>query len=255
MLIAALAALYAGVVALAWSKQRSFLFPAPPLMAPTLGEVVSFDGGVVLARSVPGARATVLFMHGNASQLFDWAAWLSRELGDRGLSFYAVEYPGYGGTPGEPNEQSVVEAAERAAQWLVTTKGVPREQLILVGQSLGTGVAVQLAEKGWGERVVLITPYTSIADAAAEGLPELPVRELLDDRFDSLARAPKVKQPVLIAHGTADEIVPYAQGKTLAAAFPHAALMTVPAATHFDIWLRPQVIDAVVRFAETGAVP
>jgi len=174
--------------------------------------------------------------HGNGEQIAS-TAWLGEDLARRGVSFAAVEYPGYPGAAGAPSEDGIVAAAEKAIQHLTTTMGVTPERVVLSGQSLGTGVAVVLASRGWGTRTVLLSPYTSLPAVAASGIFRVfPVRLLMRDRFDSEARAPGIRQPVLVLHGDRDEVVPFQLGKALAERFPRARLVRIEGAGHNDLW-------------------
>jgi pimeloyl-ACP methyl ester carboxylesterase len=124
--------------------------------------------------------------------------------------------------------------------------GVAKERLVLEGQSLGSGVAVWLAQHGWGTRMVLLSPYTSLPDVGARAFPMFPVRLLMRDRFDSASRAPSIRMPVLVLHGPNDEVVPFELGKALASKFPNARFVEVPSARHNDIWdLRPTMTEAL----------
>lgn len=181
--------------------------------------------------------ATVLvYFHGNAMQLADCVD-LAPMVLSHGWSFYAVEYPGYGVlSENSPSEESVVDVARGALSLLRRTLGVPRERTVLVGQSLGSGVATALAASGEGEKLVLLTPFTSVTDLAAGLFPWPGVRWLVRDRFDNFARAPMVTLPTLIVHGTRDEVVPYVHAERLAARFAHGRLVTLAGAHHNDLW-------------------
>jgi uncharacterized protein len=92
-----------------------------------------------------------------------------------------------------------------------------------------------MALRGHGSRLVLISPYTSIADLGARTYPYFPVRWLLLDRFDTESKAPRIRLPVLIVHGIEDEIVPVAMGERLARLFPNAQLKLVAGGHHNDL--------------------
>ena len=96
--------------------------------------------------------------------------------------------------------------------------------------------------------MILLTPYTSISDVAARAFPLAP-SFLVRDRFDSSALAPSIDLPVLIVHGTADEVVPFELGKTLATRFPHAVFVPIERAGHNDVWDRPEIVGRITRFA------
>jgi len=190
----------------------------------------------------------VVHFHGNGEQI-GGATWLGGLFLEQGLGFAAVEYPGYPlvRDQGPPSEAGIISAAEKALSHLVSM-GIAKDRLVLSGQSVGTGVAVAMAEKGWGTRVLLVSPYTTLPDVGARVLPFLPVQLLMRDRFNSLERAPRVAVPVLILHGTRDEVVPFDLGERLSHAFPQARFVPVQGATHNTMWDQPQVVGEATRF-------
>ncbi|AGC48286.1 hypothetical protein MYSTI_07014 [Myxococcus stipitatus DSM 14675] len=251
---------YLGLCLVAFVFQRSLLYPAPkapvPLPAsegfrrlPLAGE--SFVD--LLHLPGPKGAPTVVHFHGNGEQLLNQLD-LGAVMNQSGLGFMAVEYPGYGASPGHPTEEGIYEAAE-AALAVLKAQGVPPELTVLSGRSLGTGVAVEMARRGHGARIMLVAPYTSIADVAGEMLPFLPASLLVRDRFDSSAKAPDIGLPVLIIHGEEDTLIPVELGRRLGTRFPRAIVETVPGAGHNDV-LERSGLERVLRmaaFALTGA--
>lgn len=234
---------YATLVAVLTAIQRSILFPAPP-PAP-----VSPDAGALLEGRSPGGRRvvalwthgpqdapTAVYFHGNGMQLADSAEIAAVLLAD-GWSVGSVEYPGYGPLASDrASEEALIDVAEGAMALFYAQPGVRRERVVLVGQSLGTGVASALAARGHGGHLVLMTPFRSITAVAQGLLPWLPVGWMVRDRFDTEALAPRITQPVTIVHGTRDAVVPYAHGQSLARTFARATLVTVPGAGHNNLW-------------------
>lgn len=238
LILTTLGAGYLGLCALLFFSQRALLFPAPKDRASPAGKgvIVEVPGGTpMLWRAAEGAGPVVVHFHGNGEQI-GWTAWLGEELASRGVSFASVEYPGYPGAPGAPSEESIVAAGEKALAHLTGPMGIAKERLVLSGQSVGSGPAVTLAAKGWGKKLALLTPYTSLTDVAARVVRFFPVRLLMRDRFDSASRAPGIALPVLVLHGTNDEVIPFDLGKALAAKFPNARFVEVTGAHHNDIW-------------------
>jgi pimeloyl-ACP methyl ester carboxylesterase len=250
----------AAVVA-AFSWQSSFLYPAPAVPRQVVApgaELLTLTGpsGPVRALCAPAApgHRTVLHLHGNGEDLSD-AGWLISALRREGLGVCSVEYPGYGLSRAQPpSERALVQAAEVAAVHLERAGA----RLALLGVSLGTGVAVDLALRGHGERLALVAPYTSMGDVGAHHFPWLPVRWLLRDRYDSARKVPLVLQPALIVHGTEDEVIPFALGERLAQLLPHARLVAVPGAHHNDVLGAP-VLAELARWLDgastTGDAP
>ena len=233
---------YFGVCALMFFVQRALLFPAPKGGALQRNTALTTPDGVVLfhrAAATPGG-ATVVHFHGNGERLAD-LEWLADEVTSAGAGFVAIEYPGYGLASGAPTEDSLVAAAADGLEYVTTKLGVDRASIVLSGQSIGTGVAMTMAERGWGRHVVLLSPYTSLPDVAAHAFGFLPVRLLMRDRFNSLERAPRLKQPVTLIHGTMDELIPFTLGQRLAGELSHATFVSVEGGHHNDLWQRPEV--------------
>lgn len=157
----------------------------------------------------------ILYMHGNAGTLGDRAERFG-VFHREGYGVLVLSWRGYGGSSGSPSEGGLIEDG-RAAMKFLQQNGVPASRIILFGESLGSGVATQLAASPDTSplAVVLEAPYTAAADVARKRYWFLPVGLLMKDQFRSIDIAPKVTAPVFVFHGTADRIVPYAQGKRL----------------------------------------
>lgn len=259
-----LVGLYLVILTLAFAFQRRLLFPAPTpgrtpappgqllrLQVPDAQEVVA------LFLPPPAAAPVVAYFHGNAEELADIAP-LAHAIQRAGLGVLAVEYPGYGLAPGAPTEQSLYRAAETALRHLHQHLDVPPARTVLLGQSVGTGVAAEMARRGLGARLALLSPYTSMPALAARLLPYLPARWLVRDRLDTAAKAPAITLPVLIVHGTHDELIPADMAEELARRFPHATLHLLPGAHHNDLWdqatPRGDVLGLVADFARAPLV-
>jgi uncharacterized protein len=226
---------YLGAGALLYTQQRRVLFPG-----------AGSRKGPALEPHLPETGPIVVHFHGNAERAAD-LGWLRLLWEQVGAGFVAIEYPGYGGVPGEPTEEGIYAAAQAALDELVA-RGIEKDRLVLVGQSLGSGPAVEMARRGWGSRLVLLTPFTSVGDVAQAAYPWLPARWLVRDRFDSASKASEVKIPVLVVHGDQDEVIPYALGQRLAPMFPQGSLLTITGGHHNDLWDREQVVRAILEF-------
>lgn len=164
--------------------------------------------------SPPGpGRPVILFLHGNAGEVADRADRLAFYRA-RGFGAAFLSYRGYGGSTGRPTEAGLVLDAEAALAFL-RDKGVSSDRIALVGESLGTGVAVQLATRATVGAVVLEAPYTAAVDIAAQAYPWVPVRLLMRDQFRSRSRIARIGAPLLILHGERDQVVPFAHGRAL----------------------------------------
>lgn len=229
-------ALLAAVVA---ANQRRFVFPAPavarlPSDSAALLRLPSPSGeGVALSLPGPPGAPAVVFFHGNGEQLADRED-LARALARRGLGVLLVEYPGYGlaAAAGPPSEAGCYAAAESALAHLRDALGVPPERTLLVGHSLGSGVAAEMALRGHGARVALLSPFTSVADVGRRVFPFLPVSLLVRHRFETIAKAPRIALPALVVHGDRDQVIPVDMGRRVAAALPHASLHVMAGAEH-----------------------
>lgn len=168
------------------------------------------DGAGVTVWEAPavGDKPTVVFFYGNGGTLLQFVR-VGEALNARGYGVVLASYRGYGGNPGRPSEDGLMEDARAVLGRL------PRDKTILWGQSLGTGVAARMAAEGRGRALILQSPYTAIVDVAARDFPFFPVRLFMWDRFDTQSLLPRIKVPVLIFSGTADEVVPYDMGVTL----------------------------------------
>jgi uncharacterized protein len=156
---------------------------------------------------------TIVYYHGNAAHLGDRAGILSA-LADKGFGVLAVSYRGYGKSEGSPSEQGLYQDARAAIQFLMDQK-ILAERLMLYGESLGTGVATQMATEYPVGGLILQAPYTSVAGRAAEIYYYVPVRYLIRDRYDSIDKIAKVKAPLLLFHGELDTIIPVIHGRRL----------------------------------------
>jgi fermentation-respiration switch protein FrsA (DUF1100 family) len=218
---------YALLVALAYAFQRQLqYFPDPRRVAPaSVGiadaqelELATPDGARLIAWYAPAAagRPTVLFFHGNAGAIHQRTERF-RTYRRAGLGVFYLSYRGYGGSTGRPSEEAFHADARLAYDWLLA-HGVAAGQIILVGESLGSGVAVRLTAERPVGGVVLEAPFTSAVDVGAAHYWYLPVRLLMWDRFESIRHVERIGAPLLVIHGDADEIIPLRLGKALYAA-------------------------------------
>jgi fermentation-respiration switch protein FrsA (DUF1100 family) len=242
----ALLAIYGLIVLTAYALQRRLTyFPDTQRISPASVNLADVeertlhtpDGESVLVwygRAKPGFP-TLLYFHGNAGS-FEFRQERIRRYMARGLGMYMMTYRGFGGSTGTPSEKAIVADAHLAYDSLVA-EGVKPEDIIVYGESLGSGVAVQLAADRRVGGVMLDAPYTSLVDVAESVYPYLPARWLMTDRFESMAYVGRVHAPLLILHGDRDEVVPVAMGKAVfAAANEPKTLRVLEGAGHSDHW-------------------
>jgi fermentation-respiration switch protein FrsA (DUF1100 family) len=216
--------LYASALSSLYLLQREMLyFPSradPPPEALGLSGVdrvllATPDGEtLVLWHSpAPEGRPTVLFLHGNAGSIADRADRLAFYQSS-GLGAAFLSWRGFGGSSGRPSETGLMSDARAAYDHLVRT-GVRPEHIVVVGESLGTGVAVPLATTVVVGGLVLEAPFTSAADVARLAYPWVPVRLLMKDQFRTAAVIGQVRAPLLVLHGERDGVIPFGFGKSL----------------------------------------
>jgi len=156
---------------------------------------------------------TILLFHGNAGNLFNRVYKLN-EINKLDLNVLIISWRGFSGNEGKPTEKNLYHDAEKAVNWL-NNKGLDNKDIVLYGESLGTGVATQLASKNNFGGIILESPFTSMTNAAKIYYPYLPVNLLLRDRYDSKSKIKDIKTPILIMHGKMDNIVPQKMGLEL----------------------------------------
>jgi uncharacterized protein len=178
-------------------------------------ELEAPDGAKLVSWFAP-ARAgaqTVLYFHGNGAGLADRSARI-RILQSAGYGVLMLAYRGYAGSTGQPSEAANIADARRAYAWL-RGQGVVAGQIVLFGESLGSGVAVQVAAEKDIAGVILDCPFTSLVAVVMHHFPYLPMRWLLRDRYMSTEHIGRVRVPLLIVHGEQDRVIPIALGRML----------------------------------------
>jgi fermentation-respiration switch protein FrsA (DUF1100 family) len=235
---------YLGVLLVLMALENSLVYhpsrgmekPPPPLHAEDL-MLPTAAGPRIHAWWCPRekARGALLYCHGNAGNLSHRGGavvTLQQLLGESVLIF---DYPGYGRSEGKPSEAGCYAAADAAYDWLTQTQKIPADRIILYGGSLGGAVAVDLASRRPHRALVLIKTFTTLPDVAARLHPWLPVRWLMRNRFPSVTKIGQCKQPVFIAHGTTDGLIPFDQGERLyAAANQPKHFCAMPGVDHND---------------------
>jgi fermentation-respiration switch protein FrsA (DUF1100 family) len=211
---------------------------------------VSLHGWFAEARP---CRCAVLYCHGNAGNITSRREVL-RLFRDRlNCSVLVFDYRGYGRSDGTPTEQGLLQDARAARRWLADRVGVDENDIVLVGNSLGGGVAVDLAAHDGAAGLVLENTFTSVPDTAAHHFWWLPVRQLAQTKFDSLAKIRSYNGPLLQTHGDADRVIPFELGcRLFEAANPPKEFIHVPGGGHNDL-PRQEYIRALDRFLTTRA--
>jgi uncharacterized protein len=157
----------------------------------------------------------VLMCPGNGGNLSGRGASMVKIAERLDTSVLIFDYPGYGKSVGKPNEAACYDAAEAAIRWLKDEKQIPSERLILYGESLGGGVATEMASRHSCKALVLVKTFTSLPATAKCHYPWLPCNWLMSNRFDSISKLPAIHCPVFVTSATADRVVPFEQGELL----------------------------------------
>lgn len=242
------AVVYLGVCALLYTKQRSLLYFPTPLgvngESDTIRLPVADAKVLVTARERPGPDALIYF-GGNSEDVRQNLPLFSTAFPKHAI--YLLHYRGYGGSGGEPSETALA----KDALALFDLARARHKRVIVVGRSLGSGLAVRVASLRPTSRLVLVTPYDSIVDIAAGLYPVLPVRWLIHERYESWRYAPRVRAPTLIIEAGHDEVIPNWSTERLVTRFRKgvATLRVIPGASHHNIW---QQVDFLPLFVDPG---
>ena len=156
---------------------------------------------------------TILFFHGNAGSLENRTYKLNH-FKNLNVNFLIIAWRGFSGNKGKPNEKGLYEDAESAIRWL-KSRGINEKNIILYGESLGTAVAVEVAQNKKYAGIILESPFTSMIDMGKKYYPFFPVRFLLKDKFESHKKVGNISVPLLFIHGKVDKIVPYDMGRKM----------------------------------------
>jgi fermentation-respiration switch protein FrsA (DUF1100 family) len=185
-----------------------------------------------------GARATLLWLHGNAGNIGHRAHNLRQFHDALGINVFLFDYRGYGLSDGEPSEAGLMKDAEAAWRLLGARPDVDPGGIILFGRSLGAAVAAELGVRVKPAALILESPFTTLMDMARHHYWFLPVRGLVRSRYDTLGAVRRVRAPVLVLHGDSDEIVPLDMGEQVfAAANEPKAFHRIRGASHNDTYL------------------
>lgn len=263
------------LTSLTWALQRSLIyFPDPADPGPASEQFATgtdvalhtLDGLTLAAWQIDPTRHSaaappvdsappgmaVLYLPGNAGNRLGRVE-VAQTIADRGFTVLLVDYRGYAGNPGSPSEDGLILDARAAASFL-RDLGFPADRTIYVGESIGTGVATALATTDPPAGLLLRSPFTSLTDVARHNF-HLPVGWVLRDRFDTAARITRVRSPVSVLAGEADDLVPASQSREVAArASDLHELLIVPGAGHNDaLWFGPFLAQHVASLAAAAS--
>jgi fermentation-respiration switch protein FrsA (DUF1100 family) len=232
--------------------ERSFVYPAPPRNRGNWQpgwvqkEDVWFESrahaGEAPARlhgwfcPHPRARRVVLYAHGATEHVANLVSVIVRLQDTVQASVLVFDYRGYGKSDGVPSEAGCIADGLAAQQWLAERTGVLPEDIVLVGRSLGGAVCLAAAAERGARCLVLENTFARLSDVAAYQYPWLPVRRLMQNRYDSAARIANYRGSLLQLHGTRDRVVPAKFARELFAACPSTRkrFYTVRGGRHYE---------------------
>jgi dipeptidyl aminopeptidase/acylaminoacyl peptidase len=164
--------------------------------------------GWLMTPKAPGPHPAVIYFGGRSEEV----SWVVRDAGKMfpGMTVLAVNYRGYGDSHGDPAETHMVDDGCTLFDWLAAKHDVDARRIAVVGRSLGSGVAVQVAKERPVHSVVLITPYDSILAIAKRRFPSMPIEYMLRHRFESIKYAPALTAPTYVLRATSDDVIPHA---------------------------------------------
>ena len=241
---------YAALLGLLWWGQERLLFAPERLpsgyhfdLGPDVNETwVEVPGARLnaLHLRLPQPEGVVLYLHGNAGNLASW--FVDLDLYRRAhLDLFMLDYRGYGKSSGHIESEAQLHADVRAA-WRQIEARYAGKRRVVIGRSLGSGLAATLAAEVKPDLTVLISPYESLAALAGEHYPWVPAALLRYPMRSDLALA-RVKTPLLLLHGDGDTLIGPWHSRRLLAAAPHAELLLVPGAGHNDLQRFPAYLD------------
>ncbi len=250
---------YALICLFMWAFQRQLLYaPETDIQPPAAYGLRDFQD--LRLRASDGVRIqvwrhtanagypTIVYFHGNGGNLAGRAPYYQM-LADAGFGVLALSYRGYGNSEGSPSEQGFYRDARATLKYASTQLALQPRDIIIYGESIGTGVAVQMATETPCAALVLQSPYTSIDALARDHYPWLPVSLLLKDHFDSLSKISRIRAPLLVFHGDDDPVVPIRYGKAIFEKAPQPKKSVyLPQTGHMDFDLA-FLTDALVDFS------
>ena len=251
--LALVLAMYAALCAWLFVGQRGLVYyPQFTRIAASRTDFSLQRDGIVLRgwRVNPGQRDAVVYFGGNAESLEPMRARLAQWFPQR--TAYLLAYRGYGASDGAPSEPALV--ADALALFDTVAEAHPGGRIAVIGRSLGTGVASQVAAERPVDRLVLITPFDSLSGVAAAHYPWMPVRWLLRERYESGRHLAGYRGPVLVVRAGRDDIVPARSTHRLVDALPVAPeILVLPDADHIDLDADPAFARTITRFVDGDA--
>ena len=187
----------------------------------------------------------ILFFHGNGDTVAGGAAAVAPYRA-AGFGVVLPEYRGYAGLPGKPSEAGLYRDARAARRWMAA-HGIGADRTVIIGYSLGSGVAAESALASPPRALALVAAFASVPRVTAQHFPWIPARWLVTERFDTFAKIARIRCPLLLVHGEADGTIPPDNSRLLGDARPDARLVLLPGLGHELVW-RPAAQRAISRW-------
>lgn len=241
---------------------RQMLYPAPPVPVPSpppapLEEVwLDLSTGErahawsYIPADLPASAPVVLFFHGNGENLetVRWAG-VFEEMGELGVAVFAADFPGYGRSSGIPTEAGLIATGDAAVAWV--RERHPERPVVVAGWSLGAALAIATVDRHQDEvrGLIALSPWTTLAEVARGIFPEIAVRMMLKEHYDSRSAARRIQVPALVSHGEMDDLIPVAHGKEISSVLAGSTRWVPVSRTgHNDLLGRREVWQAMAEF-------
>lgn len=215
----------------------------------TVVSLTTTDGLILKSWYKPALhnQPTILYLHGNAGHI-GYRMPLVRQFIKAGIGVFLLEYRGYGGNRGSPNEQGLYEDGQTALRFL-EQQGIKPEKIVLYGESLGAGVATKLGSEHPACAIILQSPFTSLINVAHYHYPWMFMKPW--DHFNSLERIKTIQAPLLVLHGKQDQIVPYTDGLALFnAANDPKKMLSFDQQDHNTLWNAKNFSTKIIQFIQ-----
>ena len=231
-LVRILASVYIGLCLVMMALESWLVYPRPGNQSPDDWKISQADQTDVTFLAEDGTTLhgwffahnepeyAILYCHGNGENISHNAGYLSLLRNRLKASVFIFDYRGYGNSEGSPHERGIILDGIAAQNWLAEKMQIKTDEVVIMGRSIGGGVAVAIAEKQGARALVLQNTFAAMWEVAAEKYPWLPVKWIMRNRYPSAQRIQTYPGPLIQIHGTEDRIVAYSQGKKLFAAAP-----------------------------------
>jgi len=247
-LLIAVALIYVAIVGLLYTFQRRLIYPGWSFGTAAVNPdrsgyrdvaVTTSDGlrGRLLYHPAQSGKPVILFFHGNGDSVLGSIVAV-RQLVAAGYGAVLPEFRGFNGAPGIPDEQGLYRDARAARAWM-TANGIGPDHTVVIGYSLGTGVAAQMAIEQPPRALILVAPYVNIAQVAATRFWWIPADLLVSERFDTAAKIGRIACPILLIHGAADTTIPPENSAFLKTLHPNADRVVFPRTGHEVVFRQP----------------